>query len=88
MFLYAYIFSPNFINYQWAFSERKTGGKGPFINYIRVSREGGVEKSLHTLTLGGQKSNTFLRNILQVDILYQKSRGRVVWLGLCFIYLI
>ena len=45
-------------------------GKGPFINYVRVPREeGGLEKSLHTLTLDGGE-NPFLCNIFQVDILY------------------
>ena len=28
------------------------GYKGSFINYIRVPREEGLEKSVHTLTLG------------------------------------
>ena len=38
-------------------------GKGPFINYVRVRREGGgLEKSPHTLTLG-KGSNPFLRTI-------------------------
>ena len=45
------------------------GCKGPFINYVRVPREG-LEKSLHTLTLGRGWSNPFLRNIFQVNILY------------------
>ena len=45
--------------------------KGPFINYVRVLREGeGLEKSLHTRTLGGGGSNTFLCNMFQVNILY------------------
>ena len=42
--------------------------KGPFINYVRVSR--GVDKYLHTLTFWGEGSNPFLRNIFQVDNLY------------------
>ena len=55
---------------------------GHFINYVRVPREGeGLEKSLHTLTLGRGESNPSLRNIFQVDILYQKSRGQVVSQG-------
>ena len=40
-----------------------------------------MEKSPHTLTLGEGRSNPFLRNIFQVDILYHKSRGQVVWQG-------
>ena len=33
--------------------------KGSLINYVRVSREkGGLEKSLHTLTLGGGRGQT------------------------------
>ena len=43
--------------------------KGPFINYVRVSRGEGLEKSLHTLTWG-RRSNPFLCNIFQFDILY------------------
>ena len=34
--------------------------KGPLINYIRVLREGGLEKSLHTLTLGGRGAKPIL----------------------------
>ena len=34
-----------------------------FINYARVPKEEGLEKSLHTLTLGREGSNPFLRNI-------------------------
>ena len=43
--------------------------KGPFINYVRVSRGEGLEKSLYSY-FGGEGSNPFLRNIFQVDILY------------------
>ena len=40
--------------------------KGSFINYVRVPKERGLEKSLHTLTLGGQ---THSYVIFPVDIL-------------------
>ena len=45
--------------------------KGPFINYVRVPREGGGRKKyLHTLTLerGGQTHSYVI--FFQVDILY------------------
>ena len=50
----------------------------------QVSRGRGLEKALHTLTLE-RGSNPFLRNILQVDILYYKSRDQVLWQGSHFI---
>ena len=56
-------------------------GLGPFINYVRVSRGEGFEKSLHTLTLGGRGSNPFLRNIFQVDILCYIRNSAVKWFG-------
>ena len=61
--------------------------KPTFINYVSVLREGGgLEKPLHTFTLGrGRGSNPFLRNIFQLAILCQKSRGQVVWHGSYFI---
>ena len=42
------------------------------INWLLKGPEGGggLEKSLHTLTFGKGGSNSFLRNICQVDILY------------------
>ena len=43
--------------------------KGPFINYVRVPRKGGLE-NLYILLLWGGESNPFLSNIFQVDILY------------------
>ena len=61
----------------------RSSSQRPFINYVRVLREGGLEKSLHALWGGG--SNPFLRNIIQVDILYYKSRGLQVWQGSYFI---
>ena len=34
---------------------------GPFINYVRVPRERGLEKSIHTLTLGeGSNWNSYV----------------------------
>ena len=54
--------------------------KGSFINYVRVPREvGGLEKSLHTVTLGGGGQT-------QSYVIFSKSifyiRNRVVkWFG-------
>jgi hypothetical protein len=61
------------------FVESSMSCKGPFINYVRLPREEGLEKSLHTLTLGGRGSNPFLRNIFQVDF-YIINRA-VKWFG-------
>ena len=44
-----------------------------------------MEKSLHTLTLGRGISNSFSRNIFELNTLYYKSRGQVIWQGSYFI---
>ena len=51
--------------------------KGPFINYVRVPREGELEKSLHTLTLEGQ---THSYVIFSKSIFYIRNHA-VKWFG-------
>ena len=53
--------------------------KGPFINYVRVPREGGLEKSLHTLTLRG-RGQTHSYVIFFRSIFYIRNRA-VKWFG-------
>ena len=48
--------------------------KGPFINYVRVPREGGLEKSLHTLTLG-RGGETHSDVIFSKSIFYIRNRA-------------
>jgi hypothetical protein len=40
---------------------------------------------ISTYSYFGMGSNPFLRNVFQVDILYKKSHGQVVWQGSYFI---
>ena len=54
--------------------------KGPFINYVRVPREGEtLEKSLLTLTLGG-RGQTHSYVIFSKSIFYIRSQA-VKWFG-------
>ena len=49
------------------------------INYVRVQREWGLEKSLHTLTLGGG-GQTHSNVIFSKSIFYIRNRS-VEWFG-------
>ena len=58
-------------------------GKGPFINYVMVPKEGELEKSLHTLTLtmgrgGGSQTHSYV--IFSKSIFYIRTRT-VKWFG-------
>ena len=53
--------------------------KGPLINYVRVPREGGLEKPQHTLTLGrGGQTHSYV--IFSKSIFYIRNRA-VKWFG-------
>ena len=52
--------------------------KGSFINYVRVPRESGLEKSLHTLTLEGGQTHSHV--IFSKSIFYIRNRA-VKWFG-------
>ena len=53
---------------------------GLFINYIRVQREGGLEKSLHTLTWGEGRGQIHSYVIFSMSIFYIRN-GMVKWFG-------
>ena len=58
--------------------------KGPFINYVNVSREGGeFEKSLNTLTLGGG-GQTYSYVIFSKLIFYIRNRTSSGLAGIIF----
>ena len=58
--------------------------KGPFINYVRVPREGGVlEKSLYTLTLRG-RGQTHSYVIFSKSIFYIRNRAVKCLAGIIF----
>ena len=62
--------------------------KGPFINYVWVPRERwGLEKSLHTLTLGGGEAQTHSYVIFSKSIFYIRNRP-VKWFDRLYYFIV